>query len=222
MKGLLFFISIVFACSSPGGSCSNNNDCCWNPCSPTTCVNGMCTGSSCLGYGVQCAFDCQCCSGYCDSDIDNTPRCNVPTPAEARPMDPPSSCCFAGGDGWVCNICCPLGVEARCSLLGGCVCGAPQSTLSIKCQGPSSLLHCTGSMSTSFVAQELSVKSICHEHGNCTCECKPTTTTTPQITGLSPAIVAVISCASVFLFVSLVGTIVFIIRRRKEGYATIE
>lgn len=218
MKGLFFFISLVFACSSPGATCSSNNDCCWNPCSPATCMNGLCVESSCLGYGVQCGFDCQCCSGYCDSDIDNTPRCNVPT--LAKPMDPPNACCGAGGDGWVCDICCPLGVEARCSLLGGCSCGTPENTLSIICKGSSSLLHCTGSMSTTFVAQELSVKSICHEHGNCTCECKPTTTS--QLTGLSPLIVAVISCGSVFVFISLVMIVAFIIRRRKGGYLAIE
>jgi len=45
--------------------CSTTSDCCIDLCSPTSCSNGICIGSTCLGRGSACQADCSCCSQDC-------------------------------------------------------------------------------------------------------------------------------------------------------------
>lgn len=58
-------------CTSVGGVCYSDDNCCWNPCSPTSCMRcpscdtGICIGSYCLSRGTVCTIDCQCCSNDC-------------------------------------------------------------------------------------------------------------------------------------------------------------
>lgn len=128
----VLFFYIVSGCMSIGLSCSKSADCCGDACSPTSCVDGVCVGSTCLTFGSPCGLDCQCCSGYCDIDIDNNPRCSVPVKNKDAALD--DACCYDNNDGYYCKICCPLGSPAICTLQGGCSCG---KAMSLVCQGQS-------------------------------------------------------------------------------------
>ena len=160
----LSLISISFSqgpCHVLGGSCQSNNDCCANLCSPSSCFQGICIGSTCLANGNSCQTDCQCCSGACVKNDVNWGTCGVPTPLDnqaPKPLETPA-CCGAGGDGWVCNICCPEGTAASCYINGGCRCMTynvdsssnplsirETSVLSLACLGPNAQIYASGNM----------------------------------------------------------------------------
>lgn len=55
-------------CSPLKGACRLDADCCFNPCSPTSCFQGSCIGSMCLSRGNACRMGCECCSKRCKID----------------------------------------------------------------------------------------------------------------------------------------------------------
>lgn len=140
---LIVTIPFVNACSNLGASCSTNSDCCVNLCSPTSCSQGMCIGSTCLADGNFCEMDCQCCSGACIKNDANPGTCGVPLRNKQVNVKShnftnleESSCCSAGDcnvDGTSCNICCPVGSASHCdsnSCSCWCTSGVVVSTIS--------------------------------------------------------------------------------------------
>jgi len=63
------------SCVAVGGGCVSDGDCCYNPCSSTSCFNGQCIGSWCRSVGATCEMDCQCCSHHCEVNRLNPGTC---------------------------------------------------------------------------------------------------------------------------------------------------
>lgn len=125
MMFLALLISVTSGCSSVGGLCQSNSDCCPDICSPTSCMQGRCIGSICLTNGYSCQVDCQCCSGTCIQNDVNPGTCGVPSLKKGKPwpfantsahvLCEGASCGPGGcsGDG-TCSVCCPPGQAAHC------------------------------------------------------------------------------------------------------------
>jgi hypothetical protein len=125
---IIFTASSASACSNVGTSCQTNSDCCPDLCSPTSCFQGMCIGSTCLADGNFCETDCQCCSSACIKNDANPGTCGVPSLKQQANLKSNTksknftnldvgSCCSAGDcnvDGTSCNICCPVGSASHC------------------------------------------------------------------------------------------------------------
>ncbi len=170
---LILFIGIAMACSSLGGTCQYNEDCCPNPCAPTSCFQGQCIGSYCLGNGNFCQMDCQCCSGTCVQNDSNPGTCGEPT-AQIKPKSNTTfayrpycegSYCGPGGCAIgdnCCGVCCPIGTGAVCDW-DSCSC------------------YCSGS-------QNVKPKAIASP---------PVTDLTTTVVGLSVTLVAVLICSSI-------------------------
>lgn len=218
MRGLAFLALFVFAnaCSEVNGPCKSNADCCVNPCAASSCVSGTCVGSYCLGFGARCELDCQCCSGYCDSDIDNTPRCSVPN-ARLVADDPDPACCFDSTNYFFCKICCPLGSPAMCSVGEGCSCGHGM-TSALACAGSGVSVQAHGNVTVSTL-QRGGAMVECHEPQGCLASC---TVTHSASSSLSIEAVVVISVFCTILAGAGVVVIVVIVRKlRTAHYSTI-
>lgn len=129
---IVYFLGIALACSSVGGSCESNDDCCPDLCSPTSCMQGQCIGSVCLADGNSCQIDCQCCSGACIQNDVNPGTCGIPSLKNGKPWTFTNtsahalcegSSCGPGGcsDGNACGVCCPPGQATYC-IWYGCRC----------------------------------------------------------------------------------------------------
>ncbi len=128
---ILISVTAIIACSSVGGTCNTNADCCTNLCSPTSCMQGQCIGSYCLTEGSRCQLDCQCCSGTCLTDERHpVPICGNPSKViapsnniSARPYCEGAYCgggCDVGPS-VACAVCCPVGTPATCDW-SACLC----------------------------------------------------------------------------------------------------
>jgi hypothetical protein len=118
---IILFFCLSLGCSGIGGSCEVKSDCCADLCSPTSCSQGICIGSTCLVDGSFCEMDCQCCSGECIVNDLNAGVCGVPSAKiekkNGTKLDV-GSCCSAGDcdiSGTSCNICCPVGEASNCN-----------------------------------------------------------------------------------------------------------
>lgn len=121
---LFFLVHGAISCSQLGQTCTTNDDCCVDPCSPTSCFQGLCIGSTCLGFGSSCQLDCQCCSGSCVKNELNPGTCveekisKIKHNISQYVLDNCGSCCSAGDcqiSGTFCNICCPVGSSSHCN-----------------------------------------------------------------------------------------------------------
>lgn len=234
----LSLISISFSqgpCHGLGGSCQSNDDCCVNLCSPSSCFQGICIGSTCLANGNSCQADCQCCSGACVKNDVNWGTCGVPTTLDKqavshvnsnehspKPLDTPA-CCGAGGDGWVCNICCPEGTAAACYINTGCHCMTynvdsssnplsirETSVLSLACLGPNAQIYASGNMTITPYAKGGATMS-CLDKTSCFGHCIRTTNSS------SNHVFLIVLCSTGgFLLVATTFGAVLHIYKRKE------
>lgn len=117
----LLTAQLASACSGLGGTCVDSSDCCANLCAPTSCSNGVCIGSYCVGHQGDCQLDCQCCPGlFCGQTYPNFGRCtslrahltmeNCTGPVCSVPK------CSIQPNG-NCSICCSEGQTATCDSL---------------------------------------------------------------------------------------------------------